>query len=66
MLVTCPHCNGQARTLGSLGNLTHYRCQDCGAEFNRQRKIKPRSQEKARTLALRRARQDKQARQEGE
>ena len=31
---TCPLCNGYSIELGTLGNLTHYRCQDCGITFS--------------------------------
>jgi rubredoxin len=30
---TCPHCNGPALPLGTLGALTHYRCRNCGWTF---------------------------------
>ena len=30
----CPVCDGPGVLLGTLGNLTHYRCQDCGIGFN--------------------------------
>lgn len=30
---TCPHCNGTALPLGTLGTLTHYRCRNCGWTF---------------------------------
>lgn len=30
----CPICGGEAVVLGSLGYITHYRCQDCGIQFN--------------------------------
>ena len=30
----CPECDGPAEPLGALGNLMHYRCRDCGAQFS--------------------------------
>jgi hypothetical protein len=30
----CPACGGPGMELGALGNLTHYRCRNCGMEFN--------------------------------
>ena len=30
----CPVCDGPGVLLGTLGNLNHYRCQDCGIGFN--------------------------------
>ena len=30
----CPVCDGPGALLGTLGNLNHYRCQDCGIGFN--------------------------------
>ena len=30
----CPVCDGSGVLLGTRGNLTHYRCQDCGIGFN--------------------------------
>jgi len=29
----CPECGGQAYSMGSLGNVVWFRCQDCGMEF---------------------------------
>lgn len=31
---TCPVCSGVSVELGTLGNLTHARCRDCGAEYS--------------------------------
>lgn len=31
--MSCPHCGGPAEPLGNLGNLTHYRCRNCGGQF---------------------------------
>ena len=28
----CPACGGNLTSLGALGNLSHYRCRDCGAD----------------------------------
>jgi tRNA(Ile2) C34 agmatinyltransferase TiaS len=36
----CPACDGPGFLLGGLGNLTHYRCRDCGVDFSR--KARPR------------------------
>jgi len=33
-LENCPVCDGPSAKLGTLGNLAHYRCQDCGIGFN--------------------------------
>ncbi len=30
----CPTCEGPGRLLGALGNVTHYRCRDCGIDYN--------------------------------
>jgi transposase-like protein len=30
----CPVCDGEGIELGTLGNLTHYRCRDCGMTFS--------------------------------
>jgi transposase-like protein len=30
----CPVCDGPGALLGTLGNLNHYRCQNCGIGFN--------------------------------
>ncbi len=30
----CPVCDGAGAELGMLGDLTHYRCRDCGWIFN--------------------------------
>jgi hypothetical protein len=30
----CPICGGDCYILGNLGNLSWYRCRDCGMEFN--------------------------------
>ena len=32
--MTCPACGGEGVLLGSLGNLAHYRCRNCGAQFS--------------------------------
>ena len=32
--VDCPVCGGIGGLLGALGNLTWYRCLNCGIEFN--------------------------------
>lgn len=32
--VQCPLCFGTGEFLGILGNLVHFRCEDCGTEFN--------------------------------
>ncbi len=32
----CPFCNGQGEPLGTLGDLEHYRCRNCGAQFYRE------------------------------
>ena len=29
----CPECGGRAVLLGTLGNKTYYRCQDCGTQY---------------------------------
>ncbi len=29
----CPFCDGPSNILGTLGNLEHYRCQDCHYQF---------------------------------
>ena len=34
ILENCPVCDGPSAKLGTLGNLEHYRCQDCGIGFN--------------------------------
>jgi predicted nucleic acid-binding Zn-ribbon protein len=31
---TCPMCGGPGTPLGQLGRLMHYRCRNCGADFN--------------------------------
>jgi len=31
---TCIYCTGQGRLLGTLGNTTHYRCENCGLDFS--------------------------------
>ena len=31
---TCPVCDGEGIQLGTLGNITHYRCRDCGITFS--------------------------------
>ena len=33
-LGTCPECRAINGALGVLGNRTHYRCRDCGAEYS--------------------------------
>jgi len=30
----CPQCDGASTPLGQLGNLTHYRCRQCGWTFD--------------------------------
>ena len=30
----CPVCHGLGHELGTLGNLTHFRCRACGAQFS--------------------------------
>ena len=30
----CPVCDGLGVLLGTLGNLNHYTCRDCGIGFN--------------------------------
>ena len=30
----CPACGGRGRMLGGLGNLKHWRCRDCGFDYN--------------------------------
>lgn len=33
--MTCPVCQSKAATkLGTLGNLTHLRCRDCGMDYS--------------------------------
>ena len=34
-MIKCPVCKGEGIPLGALGWLMHYRCRDCGCEFNR-------------------------------
>jgi ribosomal protein L37E len=34
MELTCPECGGPVFVLGTLGNLTHLRCRNCGADFH--------------------------------
>lgn len=36
----CKLCKGPCEKLGTLGNLAHYRCQNCGIMFNRRIKVK--------------------------
>jgi hypothetical protein len=31
---TCPACSGEGQLLGQLGSLNHFRCCNCGADFN--------------------------------
>lgn len=31
----CPACGGANSAMGKLGNLSHFRCQDCGMEYSR-------------------------------
>jgi hypothetical protein len=31
----CPACGGPGVPLGALGNLEHFRCRNCGIDFNR-------------------------------
>ena len=31
---TCPVCGGDGVKLGTLGNLTHFRCRNCGITFS--------------------------------
>ena len=33
----CPHCGNPTASMGILGNLVHYRCRYCGAEFATER-----------------------------
>jgi hypothetical protein len=33
-LPSCPACGGPGMLLGTLGNLTHYRCRNCGMDYN--------------------------------
>lgn len=33
----CPACGGIGAHLGNLGRLEHFRCIDCGIDFNRRR-----------------------------
>jgi rubredoxin len=33
----CPVCDGPGVLLGDLGNLTHYRCRNCGMQFSTER-----------------------------
>lgn len=34
-MIACPKCDATMPTLlGTLGNLTHFRCRDCGWEYN--------------------------------
>lgn len=32
--ILCPLCDGYSNELGTMGNLTWYRCEDCGADFD--------------------------------
>jgi len=32
----CPACNGPGMPLGGLGNLSHFRCRDCGIDFSQE------------------------------
>jgi len=38
MIWLCPTCSGDSMMLGTLGNLTHFRCRQCGIVFNRDAK----------------------------
>jgi hypothetical protein len=31
---TCPVCGGPGVALGTLGNLNHFRCSNCGTDYN--------------------------------
>lgn len=42
MIDTCQLCEGPLLPMGTLGHTQHLRCQDCGAEFNRSLKVRPR------------------------
>ena len=33
--VDCPMCGGEGHLLGKLGRLSHYRCRNCGMDFNK-------------------------------
>ena len=33
-VVGCPGCGGPGTPLGVLGNLAHFRCRNCGIDFN--------------------------------
>ena len=37
---TCPVCDGEGIQLGTLGNITHYRCRDCGIMFSQAVELK--------------------------
>jgi len=39
---TCPACGGEGILLGALGNLVHYRCRNCGAQFQEKARRRPR------------------------
>lgn len=30
----CPVCGGDGQSMGTMGWMEHYRCQDCGAVFS--------------------------------
>lgn len=32
----CPICGGDLIVLSELGNVTHYRCRHCGADFSQE------------------------------
>ena len=36
-----PICDGPGMPLGSLGNVNHYRCRDCGIGFHRAKRTRP-------------------------
>jgi ribosomal protein S27AE len=35
MNVKCPTCQGEGKFMGMLGDLLHFRCLQCGMEFNK-------------------------------
>lgn len=37
----CETCGGDGVLLGTLGNLTHFRCRQCGADFSRAAQSEP-------------------------
>ena len=40
--MNCSVCGGQLNTLGTLGNMEHLRCRDCGMEFSQEHVKGPR------------------------